>query len=607
MKINSMFLTDFYKTIHHLAYVDKMDSLVSYWTPRMTRIEGVDKVVMFGLQATIKKYLIENFNENFFNRPKADVIKEYKRVIANTMTEQAANTDFLESLHDLGYLPIQIKAVAEGTRVNIKTPMFEIRNTVKGFGWVVNYLETLISCNVWLPMTSATKAYIYREIVNKYFYLTVSEKAIQKVEPKSEGGYSQILQSPEKLNTLRSGAVGDFSMRGMSSTEAAMSSSAAHLLSFTGTATIPSILWLEEYYNADCEKEIVGKGVPSTEHSVMSSYGRDGEFDCYKRLINEVFPKGVLSIVSDTYDYWNVLTNYLPKLKQDILSRDGKIVIRGDSGDPVDIICGEVLIYDLTRNNYLGSLEDCKKYLENNVIFDITGTLEYPSYITMTEKGEDKVEKFFKFQGKSYKAEINILWREINNNDGTSVYVIDGAKVVNCEEVEFTPAQKGTVEILWEIFGGFINEKGYKVLDNHIGAIYGDSITPERAFQIYDRLEKKGFAATNCTLGAGSYTYQYNTRDSLGFALKATHSVVNGEERQIFKEPKTDTGNFKKSQRGMCYVYREGNDILYKDGFTIDEVEKMDGNLLKVVLQDGELIKEYSLSDIRERLHQGKF
>lgn len=608
MKINSMFLTDFYKTIHHLAYVEGLDTLVSYWTPRMTRIEGIDKVVMFGLQATIKKYLIEEFNENFFNRPKAEIVAEYKRVISNTMTEQAANTEFLEALHDLGYLPIQIKAVAEGTRVNIKTPMFEIRNTVKGFGWVVNYLETLVSCNVWMPMTSATKAYSYREIVNKYFDKTVSNKSMLQVKSKDEGGYMHHLLAPVKLIDTRSGAVGDFSMRGMGAVEAAMASGAAHLLSFTGTATIPSILWLEEYYNADCEKEVVGKGTPSTEHSVMSSYGREGEFDCYKRLINEAFPKGVLSIVSDTYDYWNVLTNYLPKLKEDILSRDGKIVMRGDSGNPVDIICGEAQWVDLTKHRFLGNVEDCKKYVANQVIYDFTGTLEFISYVTFTEKGEDIVEKFFKFQGKTYKEKVKILWRDFGKtNEGIQQYVIDGAEVLSCEAVELTPAQKGTVEILWEIFGGFINEKGYKVLDSHIGAIYGDSITPERAFMIYDRLEKKGFAATNCTLGAGSYSYQYNSRDTLGFALKATHSIINGEDRLIYKEPITDTGNFKKSQRGMCYVYKNGDDILYKDGLRMEEVDKMEDNLLQVVLKDGKIIKDFTLSEIRNKLHNGNF
>lgn len=565
MKLNSMLLTDFYKTIHHLAYVEGLDYLVSYWTPRMTRIEGIDKVVVFGLQSTIKKYLIEDFNDNFFNIPKEVVVKEYQRIIRNTMTEQAANTDFIEELHDLGYLPIQIKAVSEGTRVNIKTPMFEIKNTVKGFGWLVNYLETLISCNVWLPMTSATKAYLYREIVNEYFEKTVSSKSMIKVLPKEEGGYLHHLQEPVQLNNSRCGAVGDFSMRGMGSVDAAMASGAAHLTSFIGTATISAIPWLESYYNADCEKEVVGKGTPSTEHSVMSSYGKDGEFECYKRLINEVFPKGNLSIVSDTYDYWNVLTNYIPKLKDDILARDGKVIIRGDSGNPIDIICG----FD-TKYNILETLKDFE-------------ALKHSRSIVINN------EVFVKEDGNFYR------WVGPYNTDW------------KCMGKESSPEWKGTVEILWDIFGGYINEKGYKVLDSHIGAIYGDSITPEKAFLIYDRLEKKGFAVSNCTLGAGSYSYQYATRDSFGFALKATHSIIDGVDREIYKDPKTDNDRFKKSQKGMCYVYKNGEDILYTDGLTMAEVERKEDNLLQLVFKDGNMVKDYTLSEIRDRLHNRDF
>ncbi len=300
--------------------------------------------------------------------------------------------------------------------------------------------------------------------------------------------------------------------RGFSSIESAQVSSAGHLLSFTGTATISSILYLEKYYNCNLENEIVGLGTPSTEHSVMCSYGTD-ELKAYKRLINEVFPSGVLSIVSDTYDYWNLITNILPILKENILNRDGKIVIRGDSVDPVKIICG------------------------------------------------DK------------------------------------------EAPKDSPAYKGTVELLWDIFGGEINSKGYKVLNSHIGTIYGDSITVERCEEICKKLTEKGFAVNNCTFGIGSYTYQYNTRDTFGFALKATHAIINGEEKFIFKDPKTDTGNFKKSQKGMCYVYKDGEDILYKDELTIKEQEECKDNLLEVVFKDGKLIRDYSLKEIRGRLH----
>lgn len=488
--LNPLLLTDFYKTIHHMCYAPGMTKLVSYWTPRMSRKEDMNKVVMFGLQPFIKKYLIEYFNENFFKREKEEVISEYSRIISKTLGERAADTKHIEALHDLGYLPIQIKAVAEGTRVNIKTPMIEITNTHEDFAWLVNYLETFMSCNIWQPMTSATIAYRYREIIEKYFELTVENGDVRR-------------------------ACGDFSMRGFSSVESAELSGSAHLLSFLGTATIPAICYLEEYYNCNVEEELVGLGTPSTEHSVMCSYGQD-ELSAYKRLITEVFPSGVLSIVSDTYDYWNVVTNILPQLKEDILNRDGKVVIRGDSGDPVKIICGDI-----------NSPKD-------------------------------------------------------------------------------SPAYKGTVELLWDIFGGEINSKGYKVLNSKIGTIYGDSITIDRCEEICIGLMEKGFAANNCVFGIGSYTYQYNTRDTFGFALKATHAVINGEEKFIFKDPKTDDGNFKKSQKGMCYVYKAGEDILYKDELTIKDQEEVKDNLLELVFKDGSLIKDYSLSEIRNRLH-GKF
>ncbi|GAA0722451.1 nicotinate phosphoribosyltransferase [Clostridium malenominatum] len=486
--INPLLLTDFYKTIHHMCYAPGMTKLVSYWTPRMSRKDDMDKVVMFGLQPFIKKYLIQYFNENFFQKDKETVVSEYERIISKTMGNMAADTKHIEALHDLGYLPIQIKSVAEGSRVNIKTPMIEITNTQVDFAWLVNYLETFMSCNIWQPMTSATIAYRYREIIEKYFNLTVEKGDIKK-------------------------ACGDFSMRGFSSVESAELSGAAHLLSFIGTATIPAISYIEEYYNCNIEEEVVGLGTPSTEHSVMCSYGED-EFAAYKRLITEVFPRGVLSIVSDTYDYWNVITDILPRLKEDIINRDGKIVIRGDSGDPVKIICGD---------------KDAAKDSE-----------EY----------------------------------------------------------------KGTVELLWEIFGGEINSKGYKVLNSKIGTIYGDSITVERCEQICRGLEEKGFAVNNCVFGIGSYTYQYNTRDTFGFALKATHAIIDGEEKFIFKAPKTDKDNFKKSQKGMCYVYREGEDILYKDELTLKEQAECKDNLLEIVFKDGKLIKDYSLWEIRNRLHR---
>ena len=347
--LNPLLATDFYKSVHHLAYVPGMDYLVSYWTPRMSCFHKIDKVVMFGLQALIKKHLMYNFEKYFFGRSWFEIETEYHRVLENSMTVQAADTTELKRLYDLGYLPIRISAIAEGTRVNIKTPMFEIRNTVKGFGWLVNYLETYMSVNIWHIMTTATIAYAYREIVDKFFDKTVE-------------------------NGVKSSACGDFSMRGMTSPEAAYRGSAGHLTSFTGTATIGAIPWMETFYNCDCTKEVVGKGVPSTEHSVMSSYGRDGEFECYRHLIEDVFKTGPLSIVSDTYDYWNVITNYLPRLKDSIMKRNGKIIIRGDSGDPVDIICGELEASDyMVIDGLADDVEEIKKYFAKKAETEFTG------------------------------------------------------------------------------------------------------------------------------------------------------------------------------------------------------------------------------------------
>ena len=202
--------------------------------------------------------------------------------------------------------------------------------------------------------------------------------------------------------------------------------------------------------------------------------------------------------------------------------------------------------------------------------------------------------------------------KEFETDEDNEGYYTSTVEEVYYEKIELTPAMKGTVEILWDIFGGYINEKGYKVLDPHIGAIYGDSITLERGEAIYKELKEKGFAVNNCTLGIGSFTYNYLTRDSLGFALKATDCIVDGKEFAIFKDPITDKSkgnNFKKSQKGKCYVYRNGEDILYKDELTIEDMKKDEykNNLLTTVFEDGKLIKDFTLKEIRDRLHKNNF
>jgi nicotinamide phosphoribosyltransferase len=482
MKTNPFLLTDYYKVGHIFQYPNNTSLVYSNLTPRKSRMEGVEEMVFFGLQYFIKEYLVNYFNENFFKQPKEQVINNYKRRIITSLGNHLPTYQHLEALHDLGYLPIEIKALPEGSKVPMKVPCMTLVNTKAEFYWLTNFMETILSAIVWQPCTSATIAYQYRKILDKYAAQT--------------GMAAEFVQWQGH----------DFSFRGMSSLESATLSAMGHLLSFTGTDTIPAIDALETYYNANAEKELIGGSVAATEHSVMCSGSKDGELETFKRLITEVYPNGIVSIVSDTWDLWKVCTEYLPALKQDVLARDGKVVIRPDSGDPVLIMCGN-------------------------------------------PNGKTEAEK------------------------------------------------KGVVELLWDVFGGTTTDKGYKLLDAHIGAIYGDSITVKRATDICERLMAKGFAS-QVVFGIGSYTYQYNTRDTFGTAMKATYVVIDGEGREIFKNPITDDGT-KKSATGLLKVVQENGTYVLYDKVSVAEEKE---GALQTVFKDGKITKEWSLAEIRETL-----
>lgn len=579
--INPLLLTDFYKICHRAFYNRKLSQLVSYWTPRKSRIEGVDYSVMFGLQAYMKKYLIDYFNVNFFEANWDDIASDYMETIGPSMSYEIAEEELkaFKELHDLGYLPLLISAVPEGSIVPVRVPMIKFEITDSRFYWLINYLETLTSCNIWFPMTSATIAHTIRaDVVNPWYDKTVDD------------------------DIARSSACGDFSMRGMTSPESAPMADAGHLLSFISTATCPSLPWLKNFYNA---KGVFAKGTPSTEHSVMESYLPENEFECYRHLIEDVMPNGPLSIVSDTWNLWNVITDYLPRLKNSIMNRDGKIIIRPDSGDPVDILCGT-----LKTKNYMTvpGLEDnidaIRNYFANRASEDFTGHAEAMWYRVRIGDNLYTVECPYASEPDEEDPDEYVLTSTVYSCE------VD----VSCEKI--TPEMKGVIELLWDIFGGKVNSKGYKVLNSHIGAIYGDAITPARANIIYTRLAAKGFAANNVVLGIGSYTYQYVTRDSLGFALKVTCGTIDGVETPMFKDPITDkvAGNsFKKSQKGLCYVtYGDDGRMTYTDGWTSETLadeEKRTGkkNLLIPVFKDGKLLVDYTLDEIRDRLNDGKF
>jgi nicotinamide phosphoribosyltransferase len=420
------------------------------------------------------------------------------------------NTDYdvshFEALHDLGYLPIAVKSIEEGATVPMRVPVLTIYNTHPDFYWITNYLETVISNLLWKPMTSATISHAYRKLFTSWQEKTDAEK-----------GWFVDWQAH------------DFSMRGMDSIDATISSGLGHLTSFSGSDSLPAIFGARKYYN---ETGFVSGSVNATEHSVMCAGSKDDEIGTFRRLL-ETYPTGILSVVSDTWDLWKVCTEHIVTLKEEILARDGKVVIRPDSGDPVDIICG-----------------------------------------------------------------ANIIKTNVHSDNDVVAYLGGVAEVNPTDEYLNKPEVKGVIELLWDVFGGTINDQGYKVLDSHIGAIYGDSITLDRAEQIFKRLEAKGFASTNIVLGVGSFTYQYNTRDTFGFAMKATYVEVDGVGREIFKDPITDDG-VKKSAKGLLRVAGDETCFLLEDQCTWEDENS---GLLKTIYLNGAFENQTTLTEIRERL-----
>jgi nicotinamide phosphoribosyltransferase len=497
MIINPLTAIDFYKADHRRQYPDGTTEVYSNFTARSSRNPEIKEILFFGLQYFIKDYLLKSWQYRFFQQPKEEVVATYKRRMDYALGKDAISMEHIEALHDLGYLPIRIKALSEGSLVPIGVPFITIVNTDPRFFWLTNYIETIMSCYLWKPITSATTAYQYRKLLHQYALKTGSSTDFVKFQ-----GH-------------------DFSFRGMSGPQDAAASGAAHLLSFSGTDTVIAIDFLEDFYDADAEKELVGCSVPATEHSVMCMGGQETELETFRRLITKVYPKGIVSIVSDSWDFWKVITEYLPQLHKIIAQREGKLVIRPDSGDPVKIICGD-------------------SYAEPN-----------------------------------------------------------------------SPQNLGVVRCLWNIFGGGTKD-GYKHLDSHISVIYGDSISLDRATEILEQLRRAGFASDNIVFGIGSYTYQYVTRDTFGFAIKSTSGVVNGERRDIFKCPATDDGT-KKSAKGLLRVDKEIGEkkektllehlsstlILHQE--QTEEMEKW--GLLATIFENGKILKRTTLAAIREKIN----
>lgn len=479
-------MTDGYKIDHRRQYPPGTEYVYANFTPRSSRVEGTNKVPFILLDHALRDYLVEHANDTFFSKPKKKVCDAYQELINQYFGPNDIGTQHIADLHDLGYIPLEFRAFPEGTQIPLKLPFFTVENTNPKFFWVTNYFETLLSNLIWQGCTNAAAAKQYHALFTRYAIATGGDLEFVKYQ-----GH-------------------DFSARGMAGPEAAARSGVGHLVAgFMGTDTLSAIDLIKKTYTTKAG-ESIGQSIPATEHSVMCAGSKEEEYATIERIL-DLYPKGHVAQVMDTWDLWNVINNYLPKLKDKIMARDGKLVVRPDSGDPVKILCGDQ------------------------------------------------------------------------------------------KAAPFSSESLGVVESLGKIFGGSKTPKGFRLLDPHIGAIYGDSITLERADEICSRLMKRGFASTNWVAGIGSYTYQYNTRDVFGMAMKSTWAQINGEERFLFKDPITDDGA-KRSAKGRIVIVGRDYNLHMIDGLTKSEYDKYDGvNRHEVVWINGVSLRYNKWSEMKRR------
>lgn len=545
--MNELYWTDVYKTGH--KFMLPIGSLLMYsnLTPRSGRRSNVKNstgVLSAGPQKTVRK-LVYDWKKNFFDRP----ISEIDQFSADMTKMLNLSTPFdvshMKELHAIGYLPIRVKAITEGKMIPYGVPMLTIVNTapVNNYvaDWIVNYLETILSSESWMTPTSATLGLAFKKLGKKWINKT------------NKAGM-----------WLLDYMFHDFSMRGMSGKSAIVNSGLGWAMVSRGSDTLPVIPSARIYYD---ETPVCINSVIASEHAIMCTLtgffllNNEGtwekigelEIETFRYLLRK-FPTGILSLVSDTWDLWRVIFEYCKALKDEILERDGKLVIRPDSGDPVDIVCG-MQMYEA---------DDSGRLMDS---YGFSGWKQYDEFHDIKENRKFTSEASY----------------------------------------------KGVIEGLWDVFGGTFSEEGYKVLHEKIGAIYGDAITYERAEAIFERLEKKNFAATNIILGVGSYSLQHVTRDVHGFAQKATYVELkrvfevnpNGEEDfevvgvNIFKDPITDRGD-KKSARGLIQVTEVDGTLTMKDEVTWEQEADSE---LQTILEDGNFYNQTTLSEIRNRIN----
>ncbi|MEO0462382.1 MAG: nicotinate phosphoribosyltransferase [Pseudomonadota bacterium] len=455
---NLILATDSYKHSHFLQYPPEARAISAYGEARPNPFS--DEVLFFGLQPFLLGYLSQPIT-------RADIEEAADICAAHGLPFNRAGWDAILTEHG-GLLPLEISALPEGTAAPTGVPLFQVVNTDDRMPWLTTFIETALLRAIWYPTTVATLSRKCRAII------------AAGLERSSDDPAGQL---PFKLH--------DFGARGVSSGESAALGGMAHLVNFAGTDTLEGVMAARRYYGAD----MPGFSIPAAEHSTMTAWGQSREEAAYANMLDRFDGEGApVAVVSDSYDLDHVVEAiWGGSLKAAVEARQGTLVVRPDSGDPVE-----------------------------------------------------------------------------------------------------TPARVLTK--LWDIFGGTINAKGYRVLSDRVRVIQGDGMNVDSIARLVDRVIADGFAVDNIAFGMGGGLLQSVTRDTLRFAMKANAMRDDaGVWHDVAKRPVTDPAKASKAGR-QAVVLDSGAMVARRL-----ETAEPDANLLKPVWRNGELLRCWTFDEVRER------
>lgn len=456
---NFITATDSYKASHWLFYPKGTQFVRSYLESRVG--SKYSEAVMFGLLPILE----EHFEGVQITKEKIDAAEfAFHKHFGNEKIFNRAGWEYILNKHE-GKLPLRIRAVKEGTVVGVSNVLVTVENTDPNCAWLVNYAETLL-VQLWYPITIATRSRNMKKVLMAALRLSGDPAGI---------GF--------KLH--------DFGFRGVSCYDNAAYGGAAHLINFLGTDTFAGIEMLNAYYDGEnCATGYPGFSIPATEHSTVTSWGRNGEVAAVKNILEQC-QNGLVACVGDSYDMENFARVVVgTELKDIIEKRDGVFVVRPDSGEPTEMV-------------------------------------------------------------------------------------------------------PFVLQILWEQFGGTINDKAFKVLNPKVRVIQGDGIDDESLGKILMAVMAAGFSADNIAFGSGGGLLQKVNRDTMRFAFKCSQIVINGQAFDVYKDPKTD--HTKASKRGQLKL------IKAEDGFKTVRFEDEGEDVLVDYFVDGEILQFPTLNEIRER------